>query len=63
MYEGDGRFPRIGGKRDISAYATLKMSTDEVPPGARFDYWIETADPCSAVSSSWTWSGRGFTPH
>ncbi|WP_267428638.1 helix-turn-helix domain-containing protein [Methylobacterium sp. GC_Met_2] len=41
MYEGDGRFPRVGGKRDISAYATLTMSTDEVPPGARFDYWIE----------------------
>lgn len=41
MYEGDGRFPRIGGKRDISAYATQKMSTDEVPIGARFDYWID----------------------
>lgn len=41
MYKGDGRFPRIGGKRDISAYATQKMSTDEVPIGARFDYWID----------------------
>jgi AraC family transcriptional regulator, positive regulator of tynA and feaB len=42
MYEGDGRFPRIGGRRDISAYATQKMSTDDVPLGARFEYWIET---------------------
>lgn len=41
MYEGDGRFPRVGGNRDISAYATLKKSTDEVPLRARFDYWLE----------------------
>ncbi|MCJ2067897.1 helix-turn-helix domain-containing protein [Methylobacterium sp. J-030] len=41
MYEGDGRFPRVDGKRDISAYTTLTMSTDAVPLRARFDYWIE----------------------
>lgn len=41
MYEGDGRFPRVGGDRDISEYATVRMNTEAVPLQARFDYWIE----------------------
>lgn len=42
MYDGDGRLARIGGKRDISGYATMRMSTDDVPQHARFDYWEDT---------------------
>ena len=39
MYDNDGRFARVDGRRNISEHATLRMSTDDVPQHARFDYW------------------------
>lgn len=41
MDDEDNRFSRVGGHRDISRYATQRLNTDDVPPQARLDYWID----------------------